>query len=347
MKLENSIDFSLQALTKEFTAERIGHKIYSEVRAIVKCAIIGGGYPTMYSPVGKWDEEAYDILTSDFCVDKLLKKNYILHLLQANTSIRTFRKNVEGVFKKFLISRKKKTALDHLFRRANKILQQDKRFKCFTVANKKAHSSWGLSSWVTSQVFNGREQDLFQIGLELGGAAKIEYRPDAKKISHVVPDKELAEFMYNLFAAVKSSLNLTQIAGVFKYKFNLLEVSEVSVEDPVLIDEDDNILTIGDTVGAPEAGFEAQEIDDAVAEALCLLTSRQKQVLKEFQEREATLSSIGTRVSCSKSTVDNELRRISSIIERVSKDNEEARAIYDKIITIIHDSEKKEKGEIS
>jgi RNA polymerase sigma factor (sigma-70 family) len=339
MKLENSIDLSLQELREEFTTERIGNKIYSEVRAIVKFAIIGGGYPTMYSPMGKWDEEAYDILTSDFCVDKLLKKNYIAYLLQANTSIRTFRKNTEGVFKNFLISRKKKTALDHLFRRANKILQQDKRFKCFSVAKKKAHSSWGLSSWVTSQVFDGREEDIFQIGLELGGTKKIEYRPDAKKISHVVPDKELAEFMYNLFATVKSLLNLTQIADVFKYKYNLLDISEVSFEDPVLIDEDDNILTIGDTVGTPEAGFEAQEIDDAAAEALRLLTPRQKQVLKEFQEAEATLSSMGTRIGCSKSTIDNELRRISSIMERVSKDNEEARVIYNKIIAIIHDNE--------
>lgn len=345
MTLGNSVDPTLQALIKELTTEGIGNKIYSEVRRIVKYAIIGGRYPVMYSPVGRWDDEAYDTLTNDFVVKKLLNNNYITHLLQTNTSMSTFRKSVEGVFKNFLKSTRKKTASDHLFRRANEILHQDKRFKCFSTSSKKAHAFWGLSSWDTPKVFNGREEELIRIGLAVYETPIIEYEPDAKKISHILPDKELAEFLYALFSSINMLVNLSQMVIVFKYKFNLLEVSEVSLEDPVLIDEDGGILKIGDAVGTREVQFDALEIDEAVEEALQLLSLRQKKVLIEFQEPEATLSSIGNRVHCSKSTVDNELRRISSIIGRVSEDNEKARSIYDKIIAIIHDSEKQKKGE--
>ena len=337
MDLQDNIDPSLQVLIDEFESRGIEKKIYSEIRAIVKATIIGGRYPTMYSPLGKWNEEAFDILTDDFLVEKLCKKNYLAYLLQANASIRTFRKGVESVFKNFLISKKKRTALDNLFRRANNILHQDSRFKCFANASKKAHSLWGLSTWNTPEVFNGREEDLVLMGLKLSGPRGTEYRPEAKKISHILPDKELADFMYNLFAEVDSSLSLSQLIIVFKYRFNLLEITEVSLEEPISVDEEGNILTIGDTLGVPELGTAVPEIDEAVGKVLRLLSPRQKHILVELQDPRATLSSIGKRIGCSKSTVDNERRRISSILGEVSDDAEQACAIYDKIIERIRD----------
>lgn len=338
MTLADSVDPTLQALIKELATEGIGRKIYSEVRRIVEYAIKGGRYPVTYSPVGSWDDEAYDILTSDFVVEKLLENSYIAYLLQTNTTMSTFRKSVEGVFKNFLRSAKKKTALDHLFRRTNKILHQDKRFKCFSKSSKKAHAFWGLSSWDTPKVFNGREEDLIRTGLAVCETPIIEYVPDAKKISHILPDKELSEFLYAFFTSVNAAVNLTQMVIVFKYKFNLLEVSEVNLEDTVIIGDDDNNLTISDMVGCCDPQFEAPEIEEAVEKALGLLTPRQKKVLIEFQETEATLSSMGARLGCSKSTVDNELRRIKSIMEKVADNGEQAGAIYDKIIKIIHDN---------
>lgn len=338
MTLANSIDPTLQTLIKELKTEGIGKKIYSEVCKIVKFAIIGGRYPEMYSPTGRWDDEAYDTLTNDFVMEKLLKNSYIAYLLQTNTTMSTFRKSVEGVFKNFLKSEKKKTALDHLFRRANKILQHDNRFKCFSNASKKAHAFWGLSSWDKPKVFDGREEDLIRIGLEVCEIPIIEYAPDAKKISHIIPDKDLAEFLYALFTAINAMVNLSQMVIVFKYKFNLLEVIEASLEDPIIKSDDDNNLTISDMVGSCDPQFRAREIDEAAKEALGLLTPRQIKVLMEFQEPDATLSSMGARLECSKSTVDNELRRIMSTVEKVAENREHAGEIYNKIIRIIHDN---------
>lgn len=340
MTLGNSIDPTLQALIKELETEGIGKKIYSEVHRIVEYAIKGGRYPIAYSPVGRWDDEAYNTLTNDFVVEKLLKKNYIAYLLQTNTTMSTFRKSVESVFKNFLRSTKKKTALDHLFRRTNKILHHDKRFKCYSTSSKKAHAFWGLSSWNTPKVFNRGEDELIRIGLAVCETPIIEYEPDAKKISHVLPDKELAEFLYALFTSINSVVSLSQMVIVFKYKFNLLEVSEVSLEDSVIVSDDDNNLTIGDTIGSRDPQFEDREIDETAKEAFGLLTPRQKKVLMEFQEPGATLSSMGARLDCSKSTVDNELRRIKSTMEKIAENGEQAGAIYDKIIKMIHDNER-------
>ena len=344
--MSHNIGLKLEVLIEEWDAEGMGKRIYNEIYSIIKAAVKGGGYPTVYSPTGTWNEEAFCTLANDFIVEKLLKRNYLAYLLQTNATLRGFRKGVESVFKNFLISRKKRTALDNLFRRANNILQQDSRFKCFVSASKKAHSLWGLSAWNTGEVFNGREEDLVRMGLRLGGITVTEYKPEAKKISHILSDKDLADFMYNLFVKVDSLLGLPQILVVFKYRFNLLEITEVSLEEPVSIDEEGNILTIGDTLGAPEPSISAPEIDEASREVLRLLSPRQKQILVEFQDPEATLSSMGERVGCSKSTVDNELRRISSVLAGVADDDEQARAIYDRIIELTSEENNYQKGAI-
>jgi hypothetical protein len=327
----------LSVLREEYATVGVGDEIYSEIRNIVKAAVRGGNYPPMYSPTRIWDEEAFYTLANDFIVEKLHKRNYLAYLLQASTSMRAFRKSIESVFIRFLISKKKRTVFDNLFGRASLILSGDSRFKCFMPSPKKAHSQWGLSAWNAKEVFNSREEDLIKVGLALGGFKAVEYRLDARKISHIVSNKELADYIYHLFVATDSLLILPQILTVLKYRFNLLEVAEVSLEEPVSEDEEGNILTMGDTLATPEPSTATLETDEAAREVLLLLSPRQKQIFTEFQEYGATLLSVGENVGCSKSTVDNELRYIYSSISEVVDDEEQARAVYRRMLEILEE----------
>lgn len=333
----DKVESSLSLLKEEFSAIGVGEKIYSEIRKIVQAAIRGGNYPPTYSPTGIWDEEGFSTLTNDFVVEKLLKRGYLAYLLQTSASLGAFRRSAEYVFLKFLISKKKRTVLDNLFRRVYLILTRDGRFKCFIPSTKKAHSHWGLSVWNNKEVFNSREEDLVRAGLALGGIKVVEYRLDARKISHVMSDQGLADYIHSLFGSIGALLNLPQILVVLKYRFNLLEVTEVSLEEPVSEDEEGNILTVGDTLGMPEPGTIALENDEAAKEALQLLSTRQKQILTKFQEPGATLSSVGENVGCSKSTVDNELRRIYSSIDEVVDNKDQARIVYRRMIEILEE----------
>lgn len=328
---------SLSLLKEEFSTIGVGEKIYSEIRKIVQAAVRGGNYPPTYSPTGIWDEDGFSTLTNDLIVEKLLKRGYLAYLLQTNASLGAFRKSVESVFLKFLISKKKRTVLDNFFRRVYSVLIRDDRFKCFIPTTKKAHSHWGLSIWNDKEVFNSREEDLVRAGLALGGIKVVEYRLDAKKNSPVISDKVLADYIYSLFTSVGALLSLPQILIVLKYRFNLLEITEVSLEEPISEDEEGNILTVGDTLGTPEPGTIALENDEAVKEVLDLLSPRQKQILAKFQEPGATLTNIGENVGCSKSTVDNELRRVYSSIAQVVDDEEQARIVYKRIIEILEE----------
>lgn len=322
----------LSLLRKELATVGVGENIYSEIQQNVRTAVRGGNYPPMYSPTGLWNEEAFCDLADDFIVEKLLKRGYLAYLLQTNTSMRAFRKSVESVFLRFLISKKKRTVLDNLFRRVYSILNDDGRFKCFVSSPKKAHSQWGLSVWNDREIFNSREEDLVKAGLSLGGIQVVEYRLDAKKASHIISDKGLADYICNLFATVDALLSPPQILDVLKYRFNLLEVTEVSFEEPISEDEEGNVLTVGDTLATPEVITGTLETDEAAKEALELLSPRQRQILTKFQEPGATLSSVGKIVDCSKSTVDNELRRIYSSIAEFVDDEEQARVVYQKMI---------------
>ena len=329
------IETSLQVLIDDWTTMEVGEIVYAEICAIVKAVIIGGNYPPIYSPTGVWDEHAFCSLANDFIVEKLLKGGYLAYLLHTNTTIRAFRRGVDYAFKNFLISKKKRTSLDNLFRRAYDILNRDGRFRCFVPTTKKARSLWGLSAWDSREIFSGREEELVRIGFSSGRIRMVEYRLDAKKMSHIVSNKELSDYMYSLFMAVDSLLSLEHLLIVFKYRFNLLEIKEVSLEEPALVDDDGSIITIGETVGTSEPVTAVMEIEEAAAEVLRSLTPRQKQILIEFQEPEPTLSSIGERVGCSKSTVDNELKRIHSVLAEVADDDEQAHIVFRRMVDII------------
>jgi DNA-directed RNA polymerase specialized sigma24 family protein len=328
MKKRDFDDSYFQILLDEFTSKGIGVRIYSEVLAVIKALILGGGYPIMYSPVGKWDEEAFLTLANDFIMNKLCKKNYLIYLLQANSNIRTFRKSLESVFRRFLISQKKRTVFDNLFRRTNKILNEDKRFKNFS-NTQKAHSYWGLAIWNKPKVFNNSDSHLVQSALEMSDPLLIDYRPEAKKLPHIISEKDLANFIYDFFNSVNSLLSLSQLMTVFKYKFNLLEVSETSLDDPASIDINDKIVKFN------ALKLTNTEMQEMAREAIFLLSDRQRQILMAFQEPEATLSSIANSVGCSKSTVDNELKRVFSVFADLSDSEEQARDIYDIVIAIM------------
>jgi len=65
-----------------------------------------------------------------------------------------------------------------------------------------------------------------------------------------------------LLNAVGCLLDLTQFLTVFKYRFNLLEVTEVSLEEPVATDAEGHALRLGDTISAETATEEVLVVEE-------------------------------------------------------------------------------------
>ena len=327
---------SISALFEEFASVGVGDLIYDELLLTVRLVVVGRHYPPAYSPTGRWDEDAYVALAHDWAMTKLLRLGHLEHLLLTNETVRGFRKGLQLSFVQFLISQKKRTALDNLFARTTGILSADERFRCFIESPRKSDRYWGLASWEWPEPYAGSEAALIATGLRLQGIRVIRYRTDAKKLSPIISDRGLADLLMQLLRSTNALLNLGQFVTVFRYRFDLLQAPEESTRE--LLDSED-IAPLGQRVqeGSGVSVEEQVLLDEAAFWVLQTMPTRQQRVLLEYAYPDATLESIAHRVGCSKSTVDNELHRALQLLRNETETYEEARAIYERVLTLLSD----------
>ena len=328
----------LQTLTHDYATAGFGEELYREAQQTVYAVVRGRRYPVAYSPTGQWDEDAFSGLTHDWVVNKLLRSRNLEHLLLTNDSLRGFRVGLQLSFTDFLIGQKKRTALDNLFARAAAILEGDARFRLFIGSRKKAARYWGLALWTKGQPYQGSEADLIAAGLRLQGIRVIRYRADARKHSPVVSDGDLGELLAALLVDIDQLLSLAQFSTIFAYRFDLLEARNLSLEQPISEEAAEGPAP-ADLLYTGQPSIETQMlVDEAVADLLPELSARQRRALLAYTQLEATLTSVAEELGCSKSTVDNELRRALQLIRRRAEDAEEAHRIYAQLLERLNES---------
>jgi hypothetical protein len=322
----------LQALVEEYASEGIGQVLYGTLLTVAGKVVIAGRYPTTYSPTGHWDEDAVTILVHDWATTKLLQRGHLEHLLLLNRTIRGFRLGLELSFRDFLISQRKRTTLDHLFRRTNQILNRDDRFKLIVSATKKAHQIWGRTDWDDREPFQGSDGDLIAAGFRIDEVPVIRYRAEAKKLSPILTDPDLAVFLLRLLDELGRPLSIGQIVTVFKHRFDLLEAHLAGLDDPVAPNQNGRPLTLSETISADLTTEDVIVSEELASELLSEMPLRQQRALLEYAQPGATLMSVAIRLGCSKSTVDNEIRRALDLIARRTDSHGEARDVYDLIL---------------
>jgi hypothetical protein len=325
----------LQTLIDEYAAIGVGGYLYDEIRRTVRAVIKGRGYPTSYSPTGRWDDDAYSALAHEWIVKKLLLPSGLQHLLLSSQTLAGFRKGLEVYFTHYLISQKERTALDNLFHRADAILDRDPRFRCFATSSKAATRLWGLTSWSAPEPYERSDDDLIAAGLRITGISTIRYREDARKLSPVVSERDLAQFMESLFQDLGRLLSLAQLMTVFRYRFNLLEAEELSLDEPLGTDDEGHPMYRHGVISGGAPLDEIVIVEETARSLLRELSTRDLQVLLECAKPDATLASVASRLQCSKSTVDNVRRHAINVIRQRTESLEEARGTYARLLELL------------
>lgn len=317
-----------ETLLEEYAAGTLGPLLYAELRDTAGRVVLGRGYPLSYSPTGRWDEDAFSGLAHDWIVDKLLARGQLNHLLLANSSTRGLRIGLELSFVQFLLGQKQRTARDNLFARANELLEEDDQFRCVDRRPRKARRPWGLAVWEASEPFDGTDGDLIEAGLRIQDVAVIRYRESARKLSPVISDRDLTRFLRQVLEDLGATITLEQFSLIFAYRFALLDARVSSLDATLEESEKNRGATLTDTMSSGDDVEGPVLVAEAVASILRVLTPRQGQVLLAYAAKGATLTTVAADLGCSRSTVDNELRRGLATIGEHTEGAEEAEATY-------------------
>jgi predicted DNA-binding protein YlxM (UPF0122 family) len=324
----------LDLLINEYTNARIrvGDNLYGELLDAARTVVRTRRYPPSYSATGDWSDDSVVGMAHEWIAETLLRLGHLDHLLLTNTTLRGFRTGLRLSFADYVLGKRKRGALDHLFRRTGRVLEEDARFRLVADSSKKALRVWGLARWAESARFDGREDDLIGAGFKLSGFPVVRYKASAKKESPILRDPDIGDFVESLLEEMGAGLTLDQICVVYKYRFNLLSEETVSLEEIVRDIEGEGTSLI-DVIATNEESPEDAAVYDEVAELLFQeLSPRQRLCFQRYHERNATLERVAALAGCKKSTVENELKSTVSMIERYARNSDEAEAIYDRLL---------------
>lgn len=330
---------NLQAYIDEYVREVVGSLIYDAIMDTVRSVIYGHGYPRSYSPNGRWDPDAETALAHEWLDQKLLRLNLLEHFLDSNDSERGLKKGLELSFIDFLVGQRKRTALDNLFGRAHALLTGDLRFELLVQSRRKGVQVWGLRGWVSPAQFNRSEKELINAGFRVRAVPIIRYREDALKLSPVLSESDLGDFIAMVLAEVGAALSLNELTTVLAYRFDLLPGRDVSLDEPDNGNAEEGGIAPIDFLAAPGTVEDSVILDETVQQILRALSTRQQRVLLEYAQGDQSLASVAAIIGCAKGTVDNELQRAMHIIHQHTDSEEEAGAAHVRLVAVLAGAE--------
>jgi hypothetical protein len=297
----------------------IADELYRLLLRLVRGLVFRGGLPPAWSPTGKWDRDAAEEAAHGWIVRRLLQTNALLAAFDHASAPRPFFRSLERSFRHYLENARERGEIDNLVSRAGALLRDDDRFRDWIPQAQLSDSWWGLADWNEPAPYQGSEDDLVSAAWAVGEVVIFRYSHTVERASPVLATDELGRFLVELFTRTQTLLTLRLLAVVFRRRFDLDEPRRVEVgEEPL------------EGVAAEEEPDERVALDAAIA-VTAELTARQADVFLRKYAGES-LDAIAQALGVSRGTVDNELVRVGTIIDRHAADATTREAILEKLL---------------
>jgi hypothetical protein len=297
---------------------RISDELYALLLPLVRGLVFRGGLPPAWSPTGKWDGEAAEEAAHGWIVRRLLQTNALLAAFDHASAPRPFFRSLERNFRHYLENERERGEIDNLVSRAGALLRDDDRFREWIPQALPSDAWWGLTECDDCAPYQGREDDLVSAAWAVGEIVIFRYSHSVERASPILATDELGRFLVGLFGRVEALLTLRLLAVVFRWRFDLDEPRQVEVAEAV------------EAIAAPEQPDERVTLDAALG-VVAELTTRQAEVLVRKYSGES-LDTIADALGVARGTVDNELVRSGTIIDRHAADATTREAILEKVL---------------
>jgi DNA-binding CsgD family transcriptional regulator len=301
-------------IKREYRRDRDVTLLIPLLKTIVGRVAAEGRMPPWLSPTGNWDAEARADALQGWLEKRLLRRRDILAAFDHAAAPGPFIASLEKSFRHYLMNAAPASELENLLDRTTAMLRNEKdSFSAWTVG----HEYWGLAEWVdrapAPEPWRGSDRDLLSHAWSLGYFEIVRYGPDVGRASPILSTKDLRRFLVLLFQSCKALLDKGALRTVLRERFGIGDESAAPLSDD-------------DKIAGPTTVDEHLREQDARAIARLVLeemTPRQVEVIIRRHKQE-TLDDIAAGLGIARGTVDNEIKRVGCLVERLKQDFSEA-----------------------
>ena len=222
---------NLAALRDEYVRDGIGSLLH-ELLSKVVWSTVHQYPPAEYSAYQNWDKPACDDVLNEWIAERLWGRADLYVMLTAAPNVAQLRAALTTSLRQFLSNHRRRSIASNLYKRISKILREDSQFTSDGVANAATEKRWKIAD------SNGRPSclsidELVQISFDLSDdeLEVVKYGPFSLKLSPILRDPKLREFLRFLLQKADGSLTVTDIVEVMKFRFTLPVEGDTTVEE--------------------------------------------------------------------------------------------------------------------
>lgn len=293
--------------------------LYGFLKRVVMALARGGGLAPALSPTGKWDGEAIDDVLHDWLSERLLPGG-LARAFEVAASPRVLSRYLEKAFRNWLVSKARSRGRPRLLVRARTILRTDPEFRAFVEAPVPADEWWGLDQWDAPTPYQGSDADLITWAYSVD-FTPLRYTAGSRLADPVISNPDLERMVRAILERAGSLLTLRHFDIALRGRFAHAYEDEPQALEGIEREEDK--LTWSDVI----------EVRATAREVLMELTKRHVEIL-EGRAFGLTLDQLASRLSISRGTVDNDLRRAGAIIRAHLLDDSRAEEVLESLLEI-------------
>jgi hypothetical protein len=230
---------ALEALRDEYRQLGVGETLH-ELLGKVVWSTVRQYPPSEYSPYGAWDQPACEDVLNDWITERLWGRGDLQKLLSSSATIQHLRAALTTSLRQHLTNRRRRSIAANLFKRIQAMLRTDSAFRRVSSMSTGSEERFALANDGVPSGTSGSRADLLQIASELtdDDLEVVRYGPFAQKLSPILRDPKLREFLLHLFRRAGTGLALKEIIEVMRFRFSLPteEVVELDEGLPTLKD---------------------------------------------------------------------------------------------------------------
>lgn len=211
---------ALETLRDEYRQLGIGPRLLELLGKIV-WSTVRQYPPSEYSPYGTWDQPACEDVLNDWVMERLWGRADLQNLLSSSSTPQQLRAALTTSLRQNLTNKRRRSIAANLFKRVRTMLRNESAFH--RSGSGGSEERWTLANEDAEAYSTVSQSDLLDIASELtdDDLEVVRYGPFAQKLSPILRDPKLREFLLHLLRRAGRSLTVGEIIGAMRLRFSL------------------------------------------------------------------------------------------------------------------------------